>query len=327
VVQVIVDLCRAAGLTARTEPADLAPDRDLRPDIQVDLPERTLLGDVTVRHPAAKMWRKDGASARGVVAVGDQVATQKQNKYAALARDLDMAFKPLVFYTYGGFHDSTMSFIKSVTRAIDPATSLISAVEWRETLLSALAIAVQRWTARIMIDAAQRLRAATFSSRIASACHSGTGKYRGRYSTWPSPRSHMPGPPVPSSSAAPGSSAVRLAAHLLGLTDKDDDALRDPDSVDVSPPAVRPAPVHSESVHTTVAPLTDTGVDTAPTPAPAPTAELRDCVPSSLDEDGDVEFFPAPAGRSPAVHADQVDQVIAGVEGLRFALGEAMVVR
>ena len=56
-----------------------------------------------------------------------------------------------MLYTYGGFHDSTLSFIKSVTRAIDPATSLISAVEWRETLLSALAIAVQRWTARIMI--------------------------------------------------------------------------------------------------------------------------------------------------------------------------------
>ena len=142
----------------------LAPRSQDRPPrattIQVDLPERTLLGDVTVRHPAAKMWRKDGASARGVVAVGDQVATQKQNKYAALARDLDMAFKPLVFYTYGGFHDSTMSFIKSVTRAIDPATSLISAVEWRESLLSTLAIAVQRWTARIMIDAAQRLRSA-----------------------------------------------------------------------------------------------------------------------------------------------------------------------
>jgi hypothetical protein len=134
----------------------------------------------------------------------------------------------------------------------------------------------------------------------------------------------MPGPTVPPSSATPGSSAVRLAAHLLGLTDPDDDALRDPDGVDVSPPAVRPAPVHSDSVHTTVAPLTDMGVDAAPTLAPAPPAELRDCVPSSLDEDGDVELFPAPAGRSPAVHADQL---IAGVEGVRFALGEAMVVQ
>ena len=64
VVKVIADFCRAGGLTARTEPADLAPDRDLRPDIQVDLPELTVLGDVTVRHPTAVVAQRERVGAR-----------------------------------------------------------------------------------------------------------------------------------------------------------------------------------------------------------------------------------------------------------------------
>jgi hypothetical protein len=288
----------------------------LRPDIQVDLPERTLLGDVTVRHPVAKSWRNVSASDRGVAGVGDRVATKKHNKYDDLARDLDVAFSPIVVYTYGGFHESTMSFLKSLFRAVDPATSLIPAVEWRETLLSAIAIAVQRWTAKVMITAAQQQRAMTLAGRLASLVATQLSQRRGRSV----PASHRHGSPVSSaSSAAPGARAMRLAAQLLGLPAPDGDARRDP--TDARLPTVHSA---VNSVHTGLASLPAAATAGLPSSAPTPTDAVRDWVPSSLDADGDVELPPAPAGRSRA--APYNDAIMDNAEGGRFALGEAMLV-
>ena len=70
---------------ARVEPHQLCEDDALRPDIQLDLPDYTLLGDVTVNHPNALSWRKKAAK-RGVAAVGDERAKQKDDKYAAMAK-------------------------------------------------------------------------------------------------------------------------------------------------------------------------------------------------------------------------------------------------
>ena len=316
VVNVIADFCRAGGLTARTEPADLAAERELRPDIQVDLPARTLLGDVTVRHPVAKTWRNESASVRGVASVGDQVATKKKIKYDDLARELDATFSPIVVYTYGGFHESTMSFVKSLVRAIDPATSLIPAVEWRETLLSAIAIAVQRWTAKVMITAAQQQRAMALAARLASLVATHLSQRRGRSV----PASHRGGPTASSAPAEPGARAMRLAAQLLALPAPDGDALRDPTAAPL--PAV-PSPVNA--VHNTT--VNTPAESTAGFPSSARTTldAVGDWAPSSLDADGDVELPPAPAGRSPA--APYNDVVMSDTaEGGRFALGEALLV-
>ena len=318
VVKIIADFCRAGGLTARSEPADLAPDRDLRPDIQVDLPELTILGDVTVRHPTAASWRDESASERGVDGVGARVATKKHAIYDELARGLGMAFSPIVVYTYGGFDVTTMSFVKSLFRAIDPATSLISAVEWRETFLSAIAIAVQRWTAKIMVNAAQRQRAAALSSRLTSLATSHPAGRRGPYVPVP----HRHASTFQPSPAEPGARGTRLAAQLLALPAPDGGGPRDPADVDLPDVRSDVNSVHNAAVNPARPPV---AASPPPAPGAGPTEEVPEWVPSSLAADDDVELPPTSAGRSPAVPSDDV--IMGDAEGGRFAPGEALLVR
>jgi hypothetical protein len=106
--------CRLSHLNVRLEPASLDHDTHKRPDIQVSLPDKILLGDVTITHPATKSWRKKVAR-HGAAAVGDLRERQKNRLYSAIAADQDMDFLPLVFYTYGDFHSSAIKFIKRST--------------------------------------------------------------------------------------------------------------------------------------------------------------------------------------------------------------------
>ena len=50
----IVHSARLLGIVPRVEPAGLHSDDRRRPDVQLDLPDVTLLGDVTISHPLAK---------------------------------------------------------------------------------------------------------------------------------------------------------------------------------------------------------------------------------------------------------------------------------
>ena len=85
VVRLLADAAEMLKVPARVEPYALCEDSALRPDIQLDLPEYTLLGDVTFNHPTAQCWRAKAAS-RGVEAVGDERAKQKDDKYAPMAK-------------------------------------------------------------------------------------------------------------------------------------------------------------------------------------------------------------------------------------------------
>ncbi len=58
VVRCLAHAARTLNITPRIEPAGLAANDESRPDIQLDLPDVTLLGDVTISHPAAKTWRR-----------------------------------------------------------------------------------------------------------------------------------------------------------------------------------------------------------------------------------------------------------------------------
>jgi hypothetical protein len=144
-------------LTPRTEPGDLDPARERRPDIQIDLPEVTLLADVTVSHPNAKKWRRMAAM-RGVESVGDSRQAEKDDLYTPMTEALDMEFSPFVLYTYGGFHKSALSFIRRLGSALDPATSLISHTKWKKDLMEHIAVAVQRGNAEVMMNQSTRLR-------------------------------------------------------------------------------------------------------------------------------------------------------------------------
>jgi hypothetical protein len=160
VLQVIAHHCRLILLNPRIEPSDLCADRSKRPDIQVDLPGLSLLGDVTIIHPTCRSWRKITAK-RGVTAAGDKKAAKKTSHYASLVDQhrSDVAFEPVVLYTYGGFHASALRFINKLAKAVDPATSLISPSAWKRSLMQHIAIVVQRGTALIMRAHVERYRA------------------------------------------------------------------------------------------------------------------------------------------------------------------------
>jgi hypothetical protein len=139
------------------EPGGLDHTSNKRPDIQISLPDRTLLGDVTITHPSSKSNR-DVVAAKGVAAVGDISAARKNSKYDKLAASAEMEFSPIVLYTYGGLHRSTTKFIKSLVDSLDPATCLVSRLEFKQALKEQIAIAVQRGNADVMINASQRHR-------------------------------------------------------------------------------------------------------------------------------------------------------------------------
>ena len=160
VVRLLADAAERLKVPARVEPFDLCEDGALRPDIQLDLPEYTLLGDVTLTHPNALSWRGKAAT-RGVAAVGDERAKQKDAKYAAMAEVVDAKFSSFVLYTYGGFHSSALSFIDQLAAGCDPAVALVSLSDWKDDLKDRIAVCVQRHTANIVIDDTRRARMAS----------------------------------------------------------------------------------------------------------------------------------------------------------------------
>jgi hypothetical protein len=157
ILSIIARFCQLILLAVRTEPGGLDHSSNKRPDLQISLPDRTLLGDVTITHPSSKSYR-DAAVTKGIAAVGDISAGRKGEKYDKLASLAEMDFLPIVLYTYGGFHRSATKFIKSLVDSLDPATSLVSRLEFKQALKEHIAIAVQRGNAAIMIHASQQQR-------------------------------------------------------------------------------------------------------------------------------------------------------------------------
>jgi Reverse transcriptase (RNA-dependent DNA polymerase) len=160
----LAHFARMLNVTPRIEPAGLAAEDERRPDIQLDLPDLTLLGDVSISHPAAKTWQRVTTS-RGVEAVGDSRQAEKDGLYADMAERIDMKFGAFILYTYGGWHNSALSFIKQMGSAVDPATCLTSFTRWKHDLMEHIAIAVQRGNANIMIQHSQRIRGKTWPRR------------------------------------------------------------------------------------------------------------------------------------------------------------------
>ncbi len=212
-----LDATALLKVPARVEPYNLCDDDDSRPDVQLDLPESTLLVDVTISHPCADSWRATTA-ARGAEAVGDARCAEKDSHYAPMADALGVRFAPFVLYTYGGFHKSALSVIEQLGAAYDPAVALVSLSAWKQELKDRIAMCVQRHTANIVIEDARRARAAGFARRRRRARRAGARR-RLPVSVL-SPRRSAAGHAI----GGDGARAASLCARLL-----------------VSPPALRSA--------------------------------------------------------------------------------------
>jgi hypothetical protein len=234
VVRLLRDAADRLKIPARVEPRDLCTEVTLRPDIQLDLPEVSLLSDVTISHPCAARWRAATAS-RGVDAVGDARSAEKDRKYAALAATLDAEFIPFVLYTYGGMHTSALSVINRVAAASDPAVALVSPSEWKNELKDRIAICVQRLTADIVIDDAKR-------ARVASIDHS----LRGARTLKPRQRSSSGGQPSPRPSGGQerfelGPRVAELCAPLLAPSNVEPSRVGSAVAPDLLPPPSSPS--------------------------------------------------------------------------------------
>jgi hypothetical protein len=111
--QVVARYCKLIDVAVRLNPAGESPEDDRKADIEVYLPDRTIVGDVTVSHPAAKSWRTKMAKG-GVDVVGDKRETEKVDKYQEMARQHDKEFQAIVMYTYGGMHHKASSTTPSL---------------------------------------------------------------------------------------------------------------------------------------------------------------------------------------------------------------------
>jgi hypothetical protein len=238
VVRLLADAAALLKIPARVEPYNLCDDDDHRPDIQLDLPEYTLLGDVTISHPCAGRWRA-AAAVRGVEAVGDARSIEKHGTYAPMAEALGVQFSPFILYTYGGFHKSALSFINNMGAAYDPAVALVSLSAWKEELKDRIAMCVQRHTANIVIEDARRARVAGIAKGRRGARRSGARR-RPRSGILPS-RRHLAEPGL----CDVGARAVSLCAPLLASSsgtppagpgvDSDDETVVLSDSVQSAP--------------------------------------------------------------------------------------------
>jgi hypothetical protein len=151
VLDVVAKYCKLIDVAVTINPAGESDVDERRADIEVYLPDRTIVGDVTVSHPSTKTWRNKVAKS-GVHVVGDAREAAKTSKYQAMAAQHDKQFHAIVLYTYGGLHSSAKTFLAAICDALDPALCLLSYAEFKAELHAHIAIAVQRGNAAIMIE-------------------------------------------------------------------------------------------------------------------------------------------------------------------------------
>ena len=102
------------GLKAQLEPKGLQADSNLRPDLLISLPGRTILTDVAVCHPLAP-----GAVKRrgGKLAKARTAEQQKKRKYAKLASQRRYEMLPFAVETSGGFAPAAVQLMHAMALA------------------------------------------------------------------------------------------------------------------------------------------------------------------------------------------------------------------
>ena len=102
------------GLKAQLEPKGLQADSDLRPDLLITLPGRTILTDVAVCHPlapgAVKQQRSKLAHAR-------RAEQRKKRKYAKLASQRRYEMLPFAAETSGGLAPAAVQLMHAMALA------------------------------------------------------------------------------------------------------------------------------------------------------------------------------------------------------------------
>jgi hypothetical protein len=89
---------------------------------------------------------------------GDKRAAAKDKKYTDMAVKLDYRFIPFPLYTYGGMHARAIEFVNALVDAVEPAVHSLTCHQYKDLLMSHIAIAIQRGNAKIMMRGEQVIR-------------------------------------------------------------------------------------------------------------------------------------------------------------------------
>ena len=93
--EVVAKYCKLIDVAVALNPAGESDLDERRADIEVYLPGRTIVGDVTVSHPSVKTWRARVARS-GVHIVGDKREAAKMKVYQEMAELHDKEFQAIV---------------------------------------------------------------------------------------------------------------------------------------------------------------------------------------------------------------------------------------
>lgn len=144
----VAQYARQSGITTFTEPSSLSSTDKTRPDIQMFINGQNLLVDVTVRNPLASSYLDRSAS--HPQSLLQKAEKEKTQKYRQMAIDNDAVFEPFAVDTLGVLGKSAIKVIQQISKAAEENYSAHSFAETFQSLLSAVAIAIQRGNAMVI---------------------------------------------------------------------------------------------------------------------------------------------------------------------------------
>ena len=156
--QLLASIMTMAGASVMVEPTPShlrrAFEDGRRPDLLIHMGERTILADVTIKHPLAPSYVRGLAqSSLGTALEGERI---KNEQYAAEAKAMLMEFVPISLETTGGWGPAAQRLVKSVAKYAGEHSPSLSQSEALRDLIQGSAIAIQRGNAYLLRTAYQR---------------------------------------------------------------------------------------------------------------------------------------------------------------------------
>ena len=151
IAQTVAKFARQSGITTLLEPKSLSSTDEKRPDIQMFLNHQQILVDVTVRHSLAPSYLAQSASSKSASLL-QQAERHKIRKYNQMAIDNDAVFRPFAVNTLGVIGSEAKEVIQTISKAAEDNYSGHSFAEAYQSLLSAVAVTIQRGNALMMMQ-------------------------------------------------------------------------------------------------------------------------------------------------------------------------------
>ena len=132
-----------------TEPADLDPDTDIRPDMLFFCEQLMLITDVRICHPGAKSYLRKGNPK--CLKTAKDAETEKHKMYDKLAQTNNAVFIPFVVETLGGFGPEAIKLLHALLPSEeDPTSSIYPHWQSKRIIIEEISIALQKSNAIIM---------------------------------------------------------------------------------------------------------------------------------------------------------------------------------